>query len=71
MRSTRYASGPAMQAGTPRGKYPNDDLLPDIFVGPYLYLEPGLSFVLDDEGRAVGYVTGDGGHGPVREQVPK
>jgi hypothetical protein len=44
--------------GDATGKYPNDDLLPDIFAGPYLYLEPGLSFVLDDEGRAVGYVLG-------------
>ncbi len=58
MRSTRYASGPAMPAGTPPGSTPNNDLLPDIFAGPYLYLEPGLSFVLDDEGRAVGYVLG-------------
>jgi ribosomal protein S18 acetylase RimI-like enzyme len=41
-----------------RGKYPNDDLLPDIYAGPYLYLEPELAFVLDDGGRAVGYVIG-------------
>ena len=40
------------------GLYPNDDLLPDIYAGPYLYLEPGLAFVLDDGGRAVGYVIG-------------
>jgi ribosomal protein S18 acetylase RimI-like enzyme len=41
-----------------RGLYPNDDLLPDIYAGPYLYLEPDLAFVLDDGGRAVGYVIG-------------
>lgn len=37
----------------------NDPLLvPQIFAGPYLYLEPELAFVLDDEGQAVGYVLG-------------
>jgi ribosomal protein S18 acetylase RimI-like enzyme len=41
-----------------RGKYPSDDLLPDIYAGPYLHLEPELAFVLDDGGRAVGYVIG-------------
>jgi ribosomal protein S18 acetylase RimI-like enzyme len=41
-----------------RGLYPNDDLLPDIYAGPYLHLEPDLAFVLDDGGRAVGYVIG-------------
>jgi ribosomal protein S18 acetylase RimI-like enzyme len=41
-----------------RGLYPNDDLLPDIYAGPYLYLEPDLAFVLDHGGRAVGYVIG-------------
>jgi ribosomal protein S18 acetylase RimI-like enzyme len=41
-----------------RGKYPSDDLLPDIYAGPYLYIEPELAFVLDDGGRAVGYVIG-------------
>lgn len=40
------------------GLYPNDDVLPDIYAGPYLYLEPELAFVLDDGGRAVGYVIG-------------
>jgi ribosomal protein S18 acetylase RimI-like enzyme len=44
--------------GDATGKYRNDDLLPDIFAGPYLYLEPELAFVLDDRGRAVGYVLG-------------
>ena len=44
--------------GDARGQYPSDDLLPDIFAGPYLYLEPELASVLDDKGRAVGYVLG-------------
>jgi ribosomal protein S18 acetylase RimI-like enzyme len=40
------------------GKFSYPDLLPDIFAGPYLSLEPGLAFVLDDGRRAVGYVLG-------------
>jgi GNAT superfamily N-acetyltransferase len=41
-----------------RGQYSTDDLLPDIFAGPYLALEPQHAYVLDDGGRAVGYVVG-------------
>ncbi|GIF07993.1 GNAT family N-acetyltransferase [Actinoplanes siamensis] len=41
-----------------RGKYSTDDLMGDLFAGPYAYLEPDLAFVLDDGGRAVGYVVG-------------
>jgi predicted N-acetyltransferase YhbS len=38
--------------------YRDTDLLPDIFVRPYLAAHPGLSFVADDGGRAVGYIVG-------------
>jgi len=44
--------------GDARGKYRSDDLMPDLFAGPYLFLEPGFAFVLDDGNRAVGYVIG-------------
>jgi len=44
--------------GDARGKYRSDDLLPDLFAGPYLFLEPDFAFVLDDGQRAVGYVIG-------------
>lgn len=44
--------------GDARGKYTSDDLMPDIFAGPYLALEPDLAFVLDDGERVVGYVLG-------------
>ena len=44
--------------GDARGQYSDDDLMPDIYAGPYLYLEPELAFVLDDGDRAVGYVLG-------------
>lgn len=48
----------AAAGGDARGRYASDDLMPDIFAGPYVYLEPEFSFVLDDGGRAVGYVVG-------------
>ena len=41
-----------------RGKYRSDDLVPDLFAGPYTFLEPDFAFVLDDGYRAVGYVIG-------------
>jgi ribosomal protein S18 acetylase RimI-like enzyme len=44
--------------GDARGKYRSDDLMPDLFAGPYVFLEPRSAFVLDDGGRAVGYVIG-------------
>jgi GNAT superfamily N-acetyltransferase len=44
--------------GDARGKYGSDDLMPDLFAGPYVYLEPDFAFVLDDGNRAVGYVIG-------------
>ena len=36
-----------------RGKYRSDDLMPDLFAGPYVFLEPDFPFVLDDGHRAV------------------
>src|ERR1700759_5256020 len=44
--------------GDARGKYSTDDLMPDLFAGPYVFLEPDFAFVLDDGQRAVGYVLG-------------
>jgi ribosomal protein S18 acetylase RimI-like enzyme len=41
-----------------RGLYSTDDLVPDIYAGPYLLIEPELAFVLDDGERAAGYVIG-------------
>jgi ribosomal protein S18 acetylase RimI-like enzyme len=41
-----------------RGRYSTDDLVPDTVAGPYLVLEPGHAYVLDNDGRAVGYVIG-------------
>ncbi|MFF2186785.1 GNAT family N-acetyltransferase [Streptomyces sp. NPDC058155] len=45
--------------GDSRQLYPDGELVPSIFAGPYVELEPDLAFVLDDgEGRPVGYVLG-------------
>lgn len=45
--------------GDARGHYSNDDLMGDLFAGPYAHLEPDMAFVLDDgTGRAVGYIVG-------------
>jgi len=42
-----------------RGQYLTDDLMPDLFAGPYAHLEPELTFVLaDEQDQAVGYVVG-------------
>ena len=41
-----------------RGRYSTDDLVPDTVAGPYLFLEPEHAYVLDNGGRAVGYVIG-------------
>lgn len=48
----------AHEGGDARHLYPDPDLMPDIFAGPYAYLEPDLTFVLDNGERAVGYILG-------------
>ncbi|WP_299958980.1 GNAT family N-acetyltransferase [uncultured Modestobacter sp.] len=44
--------------GDARGRWSTDDLMPDLFAGPYVDLEPERAFVLDDGERVVGYVLG-------------
>ncbi|MFH9477077.1 GNAT family N-acetyltransferase [Streptomyces anulatus] len=46
------------QGGDARHLYPDPDLLPNIFAAPYAVLEPELAFVVEDGGRAVGYILG-------------
>jgi ribosomal protein S18 acetylase RimI-like enzyme len=48
----------AHEGGDSRHIYPDHDLMPNIFAGPYAQLEPDLTFVLDDGDRAVGYILG-------------
>ena len=40
------------------GKFQRPELLGDIYAGPYVEHEPGLAFVLEAGGRAVGYILG-------------
>ena len=35
-----------------RGKYQSDDLMGDLFAGPYVFLEPEVAFVLDEDRNA-------------------
>jgi GNAT superfamily N-acetyltransferase len=44
--------------GDARPLYRDQELLPDIFAHPYTVFDPGLAFVADDGGRAVGYIVG-------------
>ncbi|MFE7243209.1 GNAT family N-acetyltransferase [Streptomyces sp. NPDC057580] len=49
----------ADNGGDSRHLYPDPELMPSIFATPYAYLEPDLTFVIDDgTGRAVGYILG-------------
>jgi GNAT superfamily N-acetyltransferase len=41
-----------------RGLWAGDDLMPDLFLAPYLHLDPQLAFVLEDRGGVEGYVVG-------------
>ena len=43
--------------GDATGLYP-DDLIPDVYAGPYVELEPDLAFVLDTTDGVAGYVIG-------------
>jgi ribosomal protein S18 acetylase RimI-like enzyme len=40
------------------GSFHDPQIVPIVYVGPYLELEPALAFVLDNGERAVGYVVG-------------
>ncbi|MDQ1486569.1 MAG: hypothetical protein QOJ62_2262 [Actinomycetota bacterium] len=40
------------------GSFHDPQIVPIVYVGPYLELEPELAFVLDNGERAVGYVVG-------------
>lgn len=48
----------AHEGGDSRHIYPDLDLMPSIFAAPYAFLEPDLTFVVDDGDRAVGYILG-------------
>ena len=48
----------AANGGDARGLYSDDDLMPDVYAGPYLQLEPELAFVVDTGHHVAGYVLG-------------
>lgn len=48
----------AHQGGDSRHIYPDHDLMPSVFAGPYIHFEPDLAFVVDNGERAVGYILG-------------
>lgn len=48
----------AHEGGDSRQIYPDLALMPSIFAAPYVFLEPDLTFVLDEGDGAVGYVLG-------------
>jgi ribosomal protein S18 acetylase RimI-like enzyme len=39
-----------------RGMYSTDDVVPDVWAGPYVDLQPDLAFVLDVDGSVAGYI---------------
>jgi ribosomal protein S18 acetylase RimI-like enzyme len=39
-----------------RGMYSTDDVIPDVWAGPYIDLQPDLAFVLDVDGSVAGYI---------------
>ena len=41
-----------------RGRYRSDNLMPDLFAGPYVFLQPHLAFVLDAGSGPVGCAIG-------------
>ena len=47
----------AEAGGDATGLYVSDELMPDIFVRPYVTFEPDLAFVVDD-GEVGGYIVG-------------
>lgn len=48
----------AAAGGDAAGLYSSDDLMPDVWAGPYVDLEPELAFVVDTGERASGYIIG-------------
>lgn len=46
----------AAAGGDARGMYSHDDLMPDVFAGPYVDYQPDLAFVVEKDSRVVGYV---------------
>jgi len=48
----------AERGGDATGLYVSDELMPDIFVRPYVTYQPDLAFVVEDEQGVGGYIVG-------------
>lgn len=48
----------AASGGDARGIHSTDDLMPDVWAGPYVDLEPETAYVVDEGDGAVGYIIG-------------
>lgn len=48
----------AAAGGDARGQYSTDELMPDVFAGPYVELEPQTALVVDTGQRVAGYIIG-------------
>jgi len=55
---SRICTLTAERGGDATGLYVSDELMPDIFVRPYVSLEPELAFVAEDEDGVAGYLVG-------------
>lgn len=55
---SRICTLTAERGGDATGLYVSDELMPDIFVRPYVRLEPELAFVVDNDGEVGGYIVG-------------
>jgi ribosomal protein S18 acetylase RimI-like enzyme len=55
---SRICTLTAERGGDATGLYVSDELMPDIFVRPYVSLEPELAFVVEDTEGVAGYIVG-------------
>ena len=55
---SRICTMTAERGGDATGLYVSDELMPDIFVRPYVVLEPELAFVAEDAEGVAGYIVG-------------
>lgn len=55
---SRICTLTAEGGGDATGLYVSDELMPDIFVRPYVSLEPELAFVVEDAEGVAGYIVG-------------
>jgi ribosomal protein S18 acetylase RimI-like enzyme len=55
---SRICTLTAERGGDATGLYASDELMPDVFVRPYVVYQPDLAFVVEDEQGVGGYIVG-------------